>query len=148
MSEQDKIAFAAEKEVKYKGAPKGGGKDQGGKWGGNGGKAWDCGKGLGNQRGKGWQFSGNRSYGKGFGKKRLNEMGGNGWDSDDVWDLNGVHLQTAGPAVGAQAHLPVPVLWNPIPYAEQIQRVPRDGRRRRELRAQRQQDAQPVPFDA
>ena len=41
-------------------------------------KGWDYGKGFGNQWGKGWQFSGNRSYGKGFGKKGLNEMGGNG----------------------------------------------------------------------
>ena len=49
-------------------------------------------------------------------------MGGNGWDSDDMWDLNGIHLQTAELALGAQAHLPVPILCNPI------QRVPGDGR--------------------
>ena len=59
--------------------------------------SWDCGKGFGNQLGKGWQFSGDRLYGKGFGKKGLNEMGGNGWDVDDVWDLNEIHLLTAGP---------------------------------------------------
>ena len=35
----------------------------------------------------------------GFGKKGLNEMGGNGWDSDDVCYLNGIHLLTAGPAL-------------------------------------------------
>ena len=58
---------------------------------------WDYGKGFGDQWSKGWQVSGNRSYGNGFGKKGLNEMGGNGWDSDDVWDLNGIHLLTAGP---------------------------------------------------
>ena len=126
MSEQDKIAFAAKKGVNYKGASMGGGKDQGGKSGGNGGKGWDFGKGFGNQWGKGWQVSGNRSYGKGFGKKGLNEMGGNGWDSDDVCDLNGIHLLTAGatPALkdnqmechaGAQVNLPVAVHWNPIP---------------------------------
>ena len=106
--------------------------------GGNGGKAWDYGNGLGNQWGKSGS-SWNKSYGKGFGKKGLNEMGGNGCDSDDVRDLNGIHLLTAGPALGAQAHLPVPVLWNPIPYAEQIQRVAGDGRRRGDLGAQRQQ---------
>ena len=44
MSEQDEIAFAAKKEVNYKAATKGGGKDQGGKWGGNGGKGWDYGR--------------------------------------------------------------------------------------------------------
>ena len=92
LSEQDKVAFAAKKGVNYTGTTKGGGKDQGGKWSGTGGKGWDYGKGFGNQWGKGWQSSGNRSYGKGFGKKGLNEMGGNGWDSDDVWDLNGIHL--------------------------------------------------------
>ena len=133
MSEQDKIAFAAKKGINYKGAPKGGGKGQGGKWGGNGGKAWDYGKGIGNQWGKGWQLSGNKSYGKGFGKKGLNEMGGNGWDSDDVWGPERDPSATAGPALGAHAHIPVPVLWNPIPYAEQIQRLPRDGRRQGEL---------------
>ena len=112
--------------VNYKGATNGGGKDQGGKWGGNGGKGWDYGKGFGNQWGKGWQLSGNRSYGKGFGKKGLNEMGGNGWDSDDVWDLNRIHLLTAGATsaqkddqmechAGAQVNLPVAVHWNPIP---------------------------------
>ena len=53
-------------------------------------------------------------------------MGGNGWDSDDVWDLNGIHLLTAEATVaqkdnqmechaGAQANLPVAVNWNPIP---------------------------------
>ena len=67
-----------------------------------------------------------RSCRKGFGKKGLNEMGGNGWDSDDVWGLNGILLLTSGPALaqkdnqmechaGAQANLPVPVHWNPIP---------------------------------
>ena len=60
MSEQDKIAFAAKKGVNYKGGSKGGGEDQGGK---RSGKGWDC--------------------GKGFGKKGLNEMGGNGWDLGD-----------------------------------------------------------------
>ena len=126
MSEQEKVAFAAKKGVNYTGATKGGGKDQGGKWSGTGGKGWDYGKGFGNQWGKGWQSSGNRSYGKGFGKKGLNEMGGNGWDSDDVWDLNGIHLLTAGATLaqkdivmechaGAQANLPVAVNWNPIP---------------------------------
>ena len=126
MSEQDKIALAAKKGVNYKGAPKGGGKDQGGKWGGNGGKGWDYGKGFGNQQwGKGWQFGGNRPYGKGFGKKGLNEMGGNGWDSGDVWDLNGIHLLTTGPRViphdnqmesqaSVQAKPTVPVQWRPI----------------------------------
>ena len=73
-----------------------------------------------------WQSSGNRSYGKGFGKKGLNEMGGNGWDLDDVWDLNGIHLLTTGATLaqkdnemechaGAQVNLPVAVNWNPIP---------------------------------
>ena len=99
ISEQDKMAFTAKERDQLQGSSQGGGKDQGGKWVGNGGKAGDCGKGLGNQWGKVWQFSGNRSYGKGFGKKGLNDMGGNGWDSDDVWDLNGNHLQTAGPAL-------------------------------------------------
>ena len=47
MSEQDKIAFAARKRVNFKGAPKGGGEDQGGKWGG---KGWESGKGFGNQQ--------------------------------------------------------------------------------------------------
>ena len=53
-------------------------------------------------------------------------MGGNGWDSDDVWDLNGIHVLTAGATLaqkdnemechaGAQANLPVAVNWNPIP---------------------------------
>ena len=126
MSEQDKIAFAAKKGVNNTGATKGGGKYQGGKWGGTGGKGWDYGKGFGNQWGKGWQSSGNRSYGKGFGKKDLNEMGGNGWDLDDVWDLNGIHLLTAGATLAqkdnemefhadAQVNLPVAVNWNPIP---------------------------------
>ena len=131
MSEQDKIAFAAKKGVNYKGATKGGGKDQGGKWGGNGGKGWDYGKGFGNQWSKGWQLSGNRSYGKGFGKKGLNEMGGSGWDLDDVWDLNGIHLLTAGATsaqkdnqmdchAGAQVNLPVAVHWNPIPTQNRL----------------------------
>ena len=142
------MAFTAKKGINYKGAPKGAEKIKVANGAAMAARPGDYGKGLGNQWGKVWQFSGNRSYGKGFGKKGLNDMGGNGWDSDDVWDLNGNHLQTAGPAVGAQAHLPVPVLWNPIPYAEQIQRVAGDGMRRRELGTLRQQDAQPVPFDA
>ena len=112
--------------VNNTGATKGGGKDQGGKWGGTGGKGWDYGEGFGNQWGKGWQSSGNRSFGKGFGKKGLNEMGGNGWDLDDVWFLNGIHLLTAGATLaqkdnemechaGAQVNLPVADNWNPIP---------------------------------
>ena len=97
----------------------------------NGAATADYGKGFGNQWSKGWQLSGNRSYGKGSGKKGLNEMGGNGWDSDDVWDLNGIHLLTAGATsaqkdnqmdchAGAQVNLPVAVHWNPIPTQNRL----------------------------
>ena len=83
----------------------------------------------------------------------------NGWDSDDVWDLNGIHLLTAGATLaqkdnemechaGAQVKAPSGRQLESDFYAEQVQRVPRDGRRRGELGAQRQQDAKPVPFDA
>ena len=61
-----------------------------------------------------------------YGKKGLNEMGGNGWDSDDVWDWKRIHLLTAGPALaqkdnqmechsGALANPMVLVHWNLIP---------------------------------
>ena len=79
-------------------------------------------------------------YGKDFGRKGLNEMGGNDWDSGDVWDLNGIHLLTAEPTVaqkdkqmechaGAQgkAHGTPPL--GPDPHAEHIQRVPGEGSR-------------------
>ena len=38
------MAFTAKKGINYKGAPKGTEKDQGGKWGGNGGKAGTTGR--------------------------------------------------------------------------------------------------------
>ena len=160
MSEQDMIAFAAKKGVNYKGAPKGGGKDQDAKWSVNGGKGWDYGKGLGNQWGKGWQFSGNRPHGEGLRKKGLNEIGSNGWGSDDVWDMDRFHLLTARPAL-AQKHNQTDCLscgrsgeppgGRPLETdsdAEQNQRVPGDGRGRGELGVQRQQHAKPAPFDA
>ena len=86
-------------------------------------------------------------------------MGGNGWDSDDVWDLNGIHLLTAGATLAQQdnemecscrrsGEPPSGRQLESDSFAEQVQRVPRDGRRRGELGAQRLQDAKPVPFDA
>ena len=149
MSEQDKIAVAAKKGVNYKGATKGGSTDQGGK-----GAALVAGAGTTervsqNQWGKGWQLSGNRSYGKGFGKKGLNEMGGNGWDSDDVRDLNGIpsagrrsHFgsegRSDGMSCGRSGESPRVRPLEPDSFAEQVHRVPGDGRRREELGAQRQ----------
>ena len=87
-------------------------------------------------------------------KKGLNEMGGNCWDSDDVWDLNGIHLGphwltgTIRCHAGSQANCPVVRPSEPDPHAEQIQCVPGDGRGRGEFGAHRQLNANPVPFDA
>ena len=108
-------------------------RDQCSKWSGNGGKGWDHGKGFGNQSRKCWQLSGNGSYGKGFRKKDLNEMGVGlgrrvGHKRDPSADRRArFHTQMECHA-GAQANLLVGRPLEPDPSAEQVQRVPGDGR--------------------